>query len=90
MNSQIASQAWRRLMGDLAIEANQEREFEKIEAAYGEPARAYHTMAHIIACLDTFVAARHLATAPERIELAIWFHDIVYDTRRGDNEDRSA
>src|SRR5439155_4146552 len=28
--------------------------------------------------------------SPRAIELAIWFHDVIYDGRRQDNEERSA
>lgn len=57
---------------------------------YAEPHRRYHTLEHIEHCLAEFADARHLAENPEDVELALWFHDAVYDTRRHDNEERSA
>jgi predicted metal-dependent HD superfamily phosphohydrolase len=82
--------AWRRLLAEMAATCDPEASFKSLESAYGETARAYHTLEHIGACLEVFATARHLASAPGEIELAIWFHDIVYDTRRVDNEDLSA
>lgn len=59
-----------------------------VAARYSEPHRRYHTWAHVLACLD----ARNQITdarLPE-IDLALLFHDAVYDPLASDNEDRSA
>jgi predicted metal-dependent HD superfamily phosphohydrolase len=37
--------------------------------------------------VDTY---RSLIKRPETVEFAIWFHDVIYDTRLKDNERRSA
>lgn len=64
--------------------------FAELVRRYGELHRHYHTLVHVDACLvglDWFSsAARH----PEEVELALWFHDAVYDPRAVDNERRSA
>ncbi|MBD2113692.1 MULTISPECIES: HD domain-containing protein [Cyanophyceae] len=57
---------------------------------YTEPQRAYHTLQHLSECLDWCDRAGNLAENPAAVELALWFHDAVYNTRRADNEARSA
>jgi len=62
--------------------------FEKIVEAYSEPHRHYHTLQHIEECFSVLdeVFKKALISA----ELAIWFHDIVYDTKESDNELKSS
>jgi predicted metal-dependent HD superfamily phosphohydrolase len=68
--------------------------FAILTKLYNEPHRAYHTLAHIAWCLDLlreFFPER--GPRPEwydRVELALWFHDVIYDPKRKDNEERSA
>lgn len=63
---------------------------DNLRDRYAEPHRHYHTLAHIEALLGHLAAHRHLAREPRHIEAAIWYHDVVYDPRRDDNEVCSA
>lgn len=72
--------------------------FGELTERYGEPHRAYHTMAHLGECLNHLDEAAHGAgdsvpdpgDASALIEMALWFHDAIYDTKRSDNEEKSA
>jgi predicted metal-dependent HD superfamily phosphohydrolase len=64
--------------------------FEELLARYGERHRHYHTIAHVDACLGFLDWYRGLAQQPARVELALWFHDAVYELHASDNERRSA
>ncbi|MBL8289373.1 MAG: N-methyl-D-aspartate receptor NMDAR2C subunit [Rubrivivax sp.] len=59
-------------------------------ARYAEPHRAYHTLQHLDECLTAFEAVQHLAEHAAEVEMALWFHDAVYDVHRHDNEEASA
>lgn len=61
-----------------------------LEQRYSEPHRAYHTLDHVRACLVHADEIRTLLRQPAQVELAIWFHDAIYDPRAADNEARSA
>ena len=64
----------------------------RLLAAYSEPQRTYHTLQHLEECLRVFAQAKAsaLMKQPDLIELAIWFHDAVYDPKSSDNEALSA
>lgn len=64
--------------------------FAAVVARYAEPHRAYHTLAHVLECLSWLAASRELAERPFEVELALLYHDVVYDPGRVDNEARSA
>jgi predicted metal-dependent HD superfamily phosphohydrolase len=57
---------------------------------YGEPHRAYHTLQHLEECLTLRAALTTPCTAPAEIDIALWFHDAIYEPARNDNEAHSA
>jgi predicted metal-dependent HD superfamily phosphohydrolase len=63
---------------------------ERLLAAWREPQRHYHTLQHLQECLALFDELRDQAQYPLEVELALWFHDAVYDVHAHDNEARSA
>ena len=54
---------------------------------YAQPGRAYHNVAHVRAMLDALASRGVL---PPALALAVGGHDLIYDARAGDNEERSA
>ncbi|MBA4266786.1 MAG: N-methyl-D-aspartate receptor NMDAR2C subunit [Comamonadaceae bacterium] len=64
--------------------------FQRLMTAYQEPQRRYHTLEHLSECMALFDDHRHLAAQPAEVEMALWFHDAVYDVKAHDNEARSA
>lgn len=63
---------------------------DELVRAYTAPGRHYHNLAHIETMLGLMRTHGGALTDPATVEAAIWFHDAVYDTRRQDNETRSA
>lgn len=64
---------------------------EELVAAYTAPGRHYHNLAHIEDCLAALARVDGLSAAEREILAeAIWWHDVVYDPTRSDNEELSA
>jgi predicted metal-dependent HD superfamily phosphohydrolase len=64
---------------------------EQLVAAYTAPGRHYHNLTHIEDCLAALARVEKLVPLDREIlSEAIWWHDVVYDATRSDNEELSA
>ena len=52
---------------------------------YREPRRYYHTFDHIRHCLAMLDQCRALLRHPDAVELAVWFHDVIFEPGKPDN-----
>ena len=64
--------------------------WQDIATHYNEPQRAYHTLRHIQQLFKQFKQINHNLHEPHIIALALFYHDVIYDPRRSDNELKSA
>jgi predicted metal-dependent HD superfamily phosphohydrolase len=86
----LCRERWNALLQKAGAKTSPSKWYDTLTAAYAEPQRHYHNQQHIAACLAEFDIARTLAQHATAVELALWFHDAVYDPRAHDNEERSA
>ena len=64
--------------------------YERLRAHYAESQRAYHTLEHIRSCLELLDSVESELEDARTLELALWYHDVIYNPRAGDNEEQSA
>ena len=81
---------WHRTWADLGLPNPPSTILHQLLARYREPHRAYHTVQHLEECFALLDELRAMADDPAVIELALWYHDAVYQPRRLDNEQASA
>jgi len=67
-----------------------ERIFSILSRLYSEEGRTYHNLLHVEDCLNELNEVRQLCADPNAVEMAIWFHDAIYNPRSKDNEEQSA
>ena len=80
---------WRRCLIDDARDDGQSIHRRLLDG-YREPWRHYHTFDHIRHCLTMFDQCRERVDHPDALELAVWFHDVVFEPGNADNEALSA
>lgn len=82
---------WERTLAALGVSVAQgEPVFAELLEAYRGPDRYYHNLDHIEAVLTTLDGLSQHSHNQPALELAVWFHDAIYDPRAADNEERSA
>lgn len=82
---------WIHLWEQLPVKSAQTQSFGGLCAAYSEPHRAYHNLRHLEECLRELDAVYEQARQPAVLEMALWFHDAVYDPQTtSENEEMSA
>jgi predicted metal-dependent HD superfamily phosphohydrolase len=65
--------------------------FDRLIAEYSQANRFYHNLSHIafvLFIIDQLTSDLNVEDT-EAIFLAAWFHDVIYDSRAGDNEETS-
>ena len=80
---------WSEVWEELGLKADPELHAD-LRLRYSSSSRHYHTLHHLMECLELFAETRELAEHPAEVELALWFHDAIYEVKRHDNEIRSA
>lgn len=84
------AELWTRTAGG----ADAEAAWRALQTGYGAAGRHYHGWSHVADLLAGHDAVRGVADFTgldhDAVDLAIFFHDAVYDTGRSDNEARSA
>jgi predicted metal-dependent HD superfamily phosphohydrolase len=83
----VGFDAWARLAGDSPTSRT---EWAAVVQAWGEPHRRYHGLSHLAAVLGLVGELERAAADPAAVRLAAWYHDVVHDPRRDDNEAVSA
>jgi predicted metal-dependent HD superfamily phosphohydrolase len=81
---------WQATWKGLGVESPKADLYAVVRTRYAESHRSYHTIQHLDECFASLDEARHLAHKVHEVELALWFHDVVYEVRGQDNEERSA
>ncbi|MGB3636904.1 MAG: hypothetical protein WBA39_04840 [Rivularia sp. (in: cyanobacteria)] len=86
-------QNWHELLQTFDInQAAIEKTFTQIAEAYSTPNRYYHNLEHIHHVLEVIqtLESQNEDLETKTVQLAAWFHDIVYDSKAKDNEEKSA
>lgn len=89
VNSSVLYHSWDRAWKQTKAEGDGFSIRDDLLNRYSEPHRSYHTLQHLTECIELFSEVGDTSENPAAVELALWFHDAIYD-QHGHNEERSA
>jgi predicted metal-dependent HD superfamily phosphohydrolase len=87
MSELVGFESWALLAGSSPTSRT---EWAAVVAAWSEPHRRYHDLAHLAAVLGLVGELGGAAADLDAVRLAAWYHDVVYAPERSDNEQVSA
>jgi predicted metal-dependent HD superfamily phosphohydrolase len=82
--------SWQRCWAGVGASGEGKEVYENLLHRHSEPQRKYHTLQHLNECIVWFEKVGHLAQRPHEVEIALWFHDAIYDLQSHENEEQSA
>jgi predicted metal-dependent HD superfamily phosphohydrolase len=85
--------SWQRVCDLLCVDVSSciaQKTYQQLIAYYAGFERAYHNLQHLSECLTWCHQVAPLIQQPMQIELALWFHDAIYDPQAANNELQSA
>ncbi len=87
----LPQRKWQDLLGAWAVAPTlADAMFDDVCKHYARAGRFYHTLDHIRAVLEAAESLGSFARNLNAVKLAAWLHDVIYDSRVSDNEERSA
>ncbi|MFB2967574.1 hypothetical protein ACE1CD_01250 [Aerosakkonema sp. BLCC-F183] len=87
----IANSKWQLLLLPFEVESTvSQTVFQNLTAAYTSTDRFYHNLAHILQVIEKIEMMRSQTQNFAAVEFAAWFHDVIYDPKAKDNEEKSA
>jgi predicted metal-dependent HD superfamily phosphohydrolase len=88
MNDLLPS--WQRAWQAVGAQGDGMALYAQLLARYSEPQRKYHTVQHLRECLQTYAHVHTQLPHGPAVEMALWFHDAIYDVKGHSNEEQSA
>lgn len=64
--------------------------WRELEKAYSGPKRAYHSFGHLESLLQELEPCKEQVVNWNAVLFAVFYHDIIYNVRKKDNEEQSA
>jgi predicted metal-dependent HD superfamily phosphohydrolase len=82
---------WETLFQPFQVEPElKQKVFIDLVTAYSRTDRFYHNLEHIEKVIKTIEQMKSLSLDCISVQFAAWFHDVIYDPKTQDNEEKSA